>query len=376
MLGVDDFALRRRHHYGTLLVDLETNEPIDVLDGRDAETFAQWLKEHVGVEVIVRDRAEAYAEGAAQGAPDAQQVADRFHLLQNGSAALDELLRGRRRSIEHAEEQATAGPDAPAPENPPSKRQQERTAQRARRVARWRQVCERHAAGQSISRIARELGMDRKTIRRYLATPEAPQRQLRNPRPPAASSPTLQPFMSYLQDRWEAGCTNISQLYRELVGQGYTGSRSLLNTALLPWRGPPKARGTRPTKRRFSVRWLCLRPPEQLDQLETQLLAQVLADDPILTEGYSLLQRFRRVLREHSVAALPTWLADAQASGLAPFVALANGIIADRSAVEAALTMDWSNGPTEGHVHRVKLLKRQGYGRCKLDLLRRRILAA
>jgi transposase len=124
------------------------------------------------------------------------------------------------------------------------------------------------------------------------------------------------------------------------------------------------------------VRWLCLRPPGQLSAEEQVALEGLLVEDPELAAGYGLLQRFRGLLSDRDVAALEEWLGEAQASNLAPFMALANGIMADRSAVEAALMLPRSNGPVEGQVHRVKLLKRQGYGRAKLDLLRRRVLAA
>jgi transposase len=374
VLGVDDFALRRGKRYATVLVDLESREPIDLLEGRDAAVLEKWLQEHLGVEVVVRDRAEAYAEGAAQGAPQAQQVADRFHLAQNASAAMDELLRGRRRSIEQAEEshyETNAAPDAAKPE---SQRQRERRERRERRVGRWRRVKDLRETGHSISQISRETGMDRRTIRNCLATPQEPQRHVRNPRPQGFSSPTLQPFQAYLQDRWEEGCTNISKLYREIVEKGYTGSRSRVNQALLPWRSPrPPTSAAK--KRRVSVRWLCLRPPDALDSLEKRLLAQLLADDPGLADGYDLLQRFRQTLRARAVDTLRVWVADARASNLRPFQAFANGLLDDWSAVEAAFTTPWSTGPVEGHVNRIKLIKRQGFGRMKLDLLRSRVLA-
>jgi transposase len=302
-------------------------------------------------------------------------VADRSHLAQNAGAAMDELLRGHRRSIEATEEKegpAAAGPD---PAKPESRRQRERREQRERRVGRWQRVKELRAKGHSISQIGRELGMDRRTIRNYLATPEEPRRQVRNPRPSGFSSPTLQPFQAYLQDRWEGGCTNISQLYREIVERGYPGSRSLVNQALRPWR-PPRAPKSAAKRRRSSGRWLCLRPPAKLDPTEEKLLAQILADDPAVAKGYDLLQRFRQTLRDRAVDALRAWIADARASDLRPFQAFANGLPADWSAVEAAYTTPWSNGPTEGEVNRIKLVKRQGFGRMKLDLLRSRVLAA
>jgi transposase len=188
--------------------------------------------------------------------------------------------------------------------------------------------------------------------------------------------------VAYLQDRWQEGCHCISQLHRELVAQGCRTSRSLLAQALRTWRdpaeihaalrGPPK----RKSQRRISVRWLCLRPPEQLDAVEHEVLARVLAEDTELATAYALVQRFRRLLRDRDLAALDHWLTDATASGLASFVSVARGLGNDRAAVRAAFILPWSTGPVEGEIHKVKLLKRQGYGRAALPLLRAKILAA
>jgi transposase len=375
VLGVDDLALRRGQRYATILVDLETHRPIDLLSGRTAETLAAWLREHPGVEVISRDRAEAYAEGARAGAPQAVQVADRFHLLQNASAALEEVLRGRRR---HLVPPADAEPHDPAipvdarPRLSPS-RQQAATRREVRR-ARWHQVWALYEAGRPKAAIAREVGLDRKTVRRYLATPRpSPEAPLpRRPRPGGLTSRLLQPYVTYLQDRWQAGYTNVSQLFREIKAKGYPGSRTLLDQALRPWR-PPKRERRR--TRRLSVRWLCLRPPEHLDADERAALQEVLDTDAVIAAGYGLLQDFRALVAARAPALLDLWLSRAQASGLGPFASLAAGIRADHAAVETALRLPWSNGPVEGHVHRVKLIKRQGYGRAKLDLLRARVLA-
>ncbi len=189
------------------------------------------------------------------------------------------------------------------------------------------------------------------------------------------TSPTLRPYVSYLQDRWQQGGHNISQLYREIVTQGYSGSRSLLAQALAPWR-PPRAPPAIRRRTRRSLRWLCLRPSADLNPEEQAALEQVLAEDAELASGYALLQRFRKLIAARDLAALGPWLADARTSTLPSFAALANGLTADLAAVEAALTTSWSNGQTEGQVQRLKLIKRQMYGRAKFDLLRRRVLAA
>jgi transposase len=129
-------------------------------------------------------------------------------------------------------------------------------------------------------------------------------------------------------------------------------------------------------RHRRSVRWLCLRPEEKLSQEELAVRARVLAEDPELAEGCELLERFQRLVRERDQAGLDGWIAAVQESGLAPFQPFANGLQRDRAAVDAALTMEWSNRLVEGHAHRLKLIKRQGYGRAKIDLLRRQVLAA
>jgi transposase len=388
VLGVDDVALRRKQRrYGTLLIDLETHRAIDLLDDRTADVFANWLRCHPGVEIIVRDRAGAYAEGGRQGAPDAIQVADRFHLSANAGAALDEVLRTRRRHIEYvvvSEPATQLGPTPTAPLPPSSQAQQNLAIQRTRRSARWDDVRSRRAAGYGIARIAREMGMHRRTVRRYLAAPVPPRnRPTEHPKPSGLTSPTLQPFVDYLHGRWQAGCTNVAQLQRELEAQGYQGSYSLLMQALQPWRGPrpppEPGRGRRrgrPRIKRVNVRWLCLRPPDQLEQYELDALRDILEGDERLALGYALLQRFRRAIARRSVRDLDEWLADAEASSLRPFVSLSHGIHADRAAVVNGLTLPWSTGPVEGTVTKVKLLKRQGYGRASTHHLRRRVISA
>jgi transposase len=230
---------------------------------------------------------------------------------------------------------------------------------------RWQTVRERHAAGATIRRIAKDMGMSRMTVRRLLQTPDPPRnRPPERPRPGGLSSPSLQPYRSYLEARWQDGCSNIAQLCREVEALGYQGSRSLLYRVLVPWRGPRpppdsvtgrRRRGRAPRVRRFNVRWLCLRPPHQLDQHEREALQDVLDNDERLSSGYQLLQRFRRLVVRKNTHDLAEWLEDAQASGLRPFMSLARGIQSDLTAVLNGLRFDWSTGPVEGHVTRTKL---------------------
>jgi transposase len=228
-------------------------------------------------------------------------------------------------------------------------------------------------------RIAREVGVSVRTIQRWggavLPPPSrgGPEEEPARRRPGGWSSPTLQPYAAYLQERWAAGCSNVSQLYREVCTRGDAGSYTLLAQALRSWRPsrpPPKQR------RQAKVRWLCLRPRAQLREEERQALDRLVEHEPALGCGYGLLHRFRALIAARDVEALDGWLTDAQQSELPSFIALANGIRGDLAAVEAALTTSWSTGPVEGHIHRLKLIKRQGYGRAKLDLLRRRVVAA
>jgi transposase len=187
----------------------------------------------------------------------------------------------------------------------------------------------------------------------------------------------------YLQDRWQDGCHNVSQLHRELEAQGCTTSRSLLREALRAWLTPEELRAhkrhprqQRSRMRRLNTRWLCLRPPDQLDDDERAALQRVLDEDPPLASAHELMQRFRQVVHDRDLPGLDRWLADAAASELPPFVGFTRGIASDRAAVDAAFTLPWSTGPVEGHVHKIKLLKRQAFGRAGLPQLRARILAA
>jgi transposase len=260
VLGVDDWALRKGQRYGTILVDLERRCVVDLLPDRHAETLAQWLQEHPGVEIIARDRGGAYAEGARQGAPEAVQVADRWHLLQNLAEALEAALAREQRALrEAAEAAAPADPAAslategapldqeenhepPAPAVASTRAAQERAARRERRLALFEEVTRLYQAGYSHSAIAAKTGKDRRTVRQYLQADAFPEPKQRQRRPGQ-----LAPFHAYLEQRWQAGCHNATQLWREIRAQGFRGACSAVKQLLSGWRAqlPPAERRTR-----------------------------------------------------------------------------------------------------------------------------------
>ena len=229
VLGIDDWSLRKGRTYGTLLVDLEQHVVIDVLQGRDADTLAAWLVEHPGVEIISRDRSGDYAQGARQGAPDAVQVADRWHLLKNTSAMVERFLTRHAAKVQLAHEatvQTLAGDAAvrAAPELSLSSHNPNRTNDpRRKRLERYEHVVELFQQGRSKSDIARQLGMGRATVIAYLAAGAFPERRGRT-----RTLGILAPYVDHLQRRWLEGCRNISQLWRELQARGYEGKRAMV----------------------------------------------------------------------------------------------------------------------------------------------------
>lgn len=403
VLGVDDWARRKGQTYGTILVDLEKRCVVDLLEDRTASSFGKWLAEHRGVEVIARDRAGAYADGARQGAPDAVQVADRFHILVNLGEALERVLarkharlREAARAIDQAnasrrEEAANADPtteDGPA--KLPTRKERERQARREQCQARYDAVCELADQGWGIQTIARHLSMGRKTVRRLLRAESLPE-----PATPRRRPSILDPHLPYLHERWTVGCHNAHTLWTELSVRGFTGSPALVRRPVASWRpGPgrsgPPARGILPTGRTSTpprkpptralsprqARWLLLRPLTERDPDKLVYREQLLQTDPEIEQAYRLVVEFEDFVRGRERDKLAPWLNRAKESALPEFIEFAHGLERDRDAVEAALTYEWSSGQVEGQITRLKLRKRESFGRAGFSLLKRRVLRA
>jgi transposase len=396
VLGVDDWAYRKRQTYGTILIDLERHHPVALLPDRDAGTLAQWLTAHPGVQIIARDRAKAYADGARQGAPQATQVADRFHLMQNVAEALEQVCSAHSQALtavsEAMRQTPIRRPDGsmalPIPPPPPAPTAQElATQRRARRLALYEQVWALHRQGWSGEAIARQLGMGRATVFRYLHTPTFPERQGRCDR----GTSLLNAYKDYLVQRWNAGCRDTRQLCAEIRPRGYRGSyptvarytqrlrqiqgmtpRQRLIREPLPAVSEPR----QPPLTARRAAWLVLRREDQRTAGESQQLTQLRAQQSELAEAIALTEDFAQLVRQRQGAQLDPWLERAAKSTLGVFQRFAQGLRDDYAAVKAGMTLPWSTGPVEGHINRLKMLKRQMFGRARLDLLSRRFLLA
>jgi transposase len=387
VLGVDDWAIRKAHTYGTVLVDLERHRVIDLLPDRTAEAVAVWLKEHPGVELVSRDRANAYAEGIDRGAPNAVQVADRFHLIQNLVGAVERVL-DRNRSHLRGVAMETVSVDPAGPTKATEhlfgdhvrdlpREAQARGQRRAERLAKYEQVVKLKGRGLSLDAISERVGVGRRTLIRWLQGGGFPERKPRSDR----GSPKLQPYVGHLERRWREGCRNASLLWREVAALGFGGSYDAVYAWSRRMWTAPEHDGERapPLTRRYSPRqaaWLLLRDEDTLGRPERRFLEELLGRCPDAAATYRLARDFAIMVREGGLRKLDGWLRAAETSDVVEMRRFAMGLRKDEAAVRAALGLPWSNGQVEGQVNRLKMIKRQMYGRANFDLLRKRVLQA
>jgi transposase len=326
VLGVDDGAYRKRQTYGTILIDLERSRPVALLHDRDADTLTQWLKAPPGVEIMARDRSKAYADGARQGAPEAIQVADRFHLIQNVAEALEQVCSGHGQVLTAVNEMMRQAPilqsdgsmAVPIPPPPLAPTAQElATQRRARRLATYEQVWALRRQGRSGEAIARQLGMGRTTVFRYLHTPTFPERKGRYDR----GKSILNAYKDYLVQRWNAGCRDARQLCAELRQRGYRGSyptvarytqRLRQAQGVAPRQrlmGKPLLAVSEPRQQPLTPRraaWLVLRREDKRTEVESQQLTHLRAQQSELAEAIALTEDFARLVRQRQGAQLDT----------------------------------------------------------------------
>jgi transposase len=402
-VGIDDWAWRKGRRYGTIVVDLERGRVIDLLPDREEPTVKAWLAAHPGVELVSRDRYSAYAQAATEAAPQARQVADRWHLLKNLREAIERLLEREHAAIDTALKSAgtasgwaapptpttdteatpAAGPSHSHPSDDPAPgtaRQQAHRARRRRRVERFERVGTLRRAGHSVRRIAHEAGLSPTTVRKYLRSAECPDWG-----PGRVEPSRLDAHREWIDGRIAEGCTNAAALHRELVAQGCRVSPAVVRryvTKRLAAVGEVRARVNAarppapplPSPKQLSFDWV-RRRADRADDQQARLDA-IRGRSAELSTALDLADEFAALIRKQSPGTLADWLARVEASACPELRRFAEGIRRDEAAVREAVTGPWSNGPVEGHVNRLKLIKRQMYGRAGFKLLRARVIHA
>jgi transposase len=372
VLGVDDWAWKRGHRYGTILVDLERRQVIDLLPDRNPESFADWLLGQSNVRVISRDRGGEYREGARRGAPDAVQVADRFHLLKNLSEVIEKVFKGYSALLARIP-RPTSRPRMLSP--PRAHREEAREGTRQKIAQRSQLVHSLAQQGMSISAIARASGLHRQTVGRYLRAKSVPERPRRR-----ARASTLAPYEGYILERCKQGYWNAMGLWREIVALGYPGKYKNVGRLVTYFRRLAREGvALQAPVEGLTVRkavGLLLRESEKRNEKEQATIQALAALQPEIGRTVTLLEWFTRIVRNRESEQLAEWMAEAEDSGIAEMKGFVVKLRQDLDAVLAGLTLPWSQGQTEGQVTKLKLLRRQMYGRGNFDLVRKRLLGA
>ncbi len=392
-LGVDDFAFRRGQQYGTILVDLEQHRPIALLVDRKAETLAQWWQ-HPGIEVLSRDRSKLYRSGMNQGAPNAVQVADRFHLVQNLTETLEKVFRTYLTELKAIEQQhrpstiasevtiVRAKPTATAAE------QAQFQAKHQRRIDQQQQIKYLTEQRWTQAAIAQAVGVSERTVQRYVGLPNFPAIQ---PHRKVFGKSVLDPYKARFLSWWNDGMRQPRLLMSLLQQQGYEGSLRTVTRYISQLRtaqGLPAKVGCSPqssvkvcdpqspplTARRAS--YLVVKRQENRNPEEQALIEKLIAQHPDLAVAIESADEFLHLLRQRQGEAFDAWISKVLKSPLKPFQAFAEGLLNDYDAVKASMILSMSNGVVEGLNNRLKLLKRQMYGRAGLALLNKRFILA
>jgi transposase len=359
VVGIDDWAWRRNHRYASIICNLERRRIVTLLPDREPATAQAWFAAHPTIGIIARDRGGGYGGAAAKALPHAVQVADRWHLMENASRAFLDAVRKSMRQVRTVIGATTINPKL-------------LTAAEHIQYEGYLRREETNAAiltlsknGMAIKQIVRQTGYSRKLVRQVI-------RGERNDVFRTRQS-SLDVHLPWLDEQWAAGCRNGAELWRRLTARGFRGSLRVVGEWATRRRRAEKADAEnlqRIPSARTIARLLTI-GRDTLSKAETVTVAAIEAGIPALVEAREIVGDFHAMIRRKAVAGLTPWIERARISLIASF---GSGVAKDEAAVRAAITLPWSNGQTEGQITRLKLVRRQMYGRGKIDLLQARLI--
>ena len=392
VLGVDDWAYRKGVSYGTILIDMETSRPIDILPSRDGQVLKDWLLKYNDVQIVTRDRASSYASAIIEACPNAVQIADRFHLLMNLSDALDTYFKSISKRIRTLITSKTNEilelpdheivSDERAKDSQSVLATQEMTNIKAdQRLDTFNKVKELQAKGFPIRRISTDLKMSRNTVRSYFA-----QESLAPKTHPKSTNIEL--FTSHIVSRLNTTGYKVKDIIEEIRELGFKGSQTQAyhNINIIREDNDINVPGfsqvqhfkipyVKPLSSRKLAKYIGARLTDITDHHERYYLQTLLDNITELKIVRKLVQIFKTML-SRGRGNIKRWIdfiirSKRKLSGLKTF---ARGLLRDIEAVENGINMSWSNGAVEGHVNRIKSIKRQMYGRASFELLRKKVI--
>ena len=408
VVGIDDWSWRKCSTCGTLIMDLERRQVVDLLPDRRADTIARWLAAHPEIEVISRDRCGLYAVGAAQGAPQARQIADRFHIIQTLRDVIErQLNRGPTRMVARP----VPGVELPAIrpiDDPRQSRQSEavihrnacRDARRAVLVGQFVRVKELADVGLSLNDIVRETGFNWRSVSKWSSMEVLAPRRHASP-----THPILAAYDEHLSARWAAGARHGAALLGEIRDMGYRGSRASFYRLLAMWKHRDRSAALSSSSAEeqggqeqgaaalsistpepidpttghlispIAAAALCIKPRGMLSRRQAVKVAILKAVSDDFVTMRRMAMQIRAILRRRDPDQLMPWIDQARRHcGLHGIKQFARTLLADLEAVRNAVSEPWSNGQVEGQINRLKTIKRSMYGRAGIHLLRARWL--
>lgn len=420
---IDDFALKKRQRYGTVMVNVDNHKIVDMIESRETEDVSRWLAEYPNLRVVSRDGSQQYAAAITQAHPGAMQVSDRFHLLKNlndrATDALQKLFQGRitipitpgtqdiryeiligtitarirlvkklrREGRSKGEIGLLTGLSARTikkyidmrecdiPEEKQTVRGRghddtvKKLTERANRVKKLR------GDGLSITEIAQKTGFTATVVRNYLSSDFSPV----NAHYGKQREGKLEPFRDDVF-RWKAEGLTYRNIHERIRTKGYTGTqdaiRGFISKERRIRRDLQAAVGGDPVEfidKKWLIR-LLYKPIEDVKGISLEQLTAIFDNYPPAKCILDIVNEFKALIKAKKPDALPTWMEKAAALGVLELDAFINGLKQDIDAVLNAITSDFSNGLVEGTVNKIKVIKRIMYGRCRFDLLRNKCL--